>query len=164
MFGPIERRHLNALEGQLSRYVKVVGKELSDRIVYCLSWYAASQPVREFNSTMKVHMRVKLVSFRKKGHSSVILLVTARLYLIFVVKDSRARGRGWHRTLSGRLCMCIGIEVFMDCLRWRGKWRFRTPMGLKGSGTGTVKKLQGMGFCRNCSVTCIATARDYKSS
>ncbi|XP_021303425.1 arginyl-tRNA--protein transferase 2 isoform X2 [Sorghum bicolor] len=37
VFGPIERRHLTALEGQLSRYVKVVGKELSDRIVYCLS-------------------------------------------------------------------------------------------------------------------------------
>ncbi|AQK93468.1 Arginyl-tRNA--protein transferase 1 [Zea mays] len=37
VFGPIERRHLNALERQLSRYVKVVGKELSDRMVYCLS-------------------------------------------------------------------------------------------------------------------------------
>nr|CAB3461318.1 unnamed protein product [Digitaria exilis] len=37
MFGPIERRHLNALEGQLRRYAEVVGKELSDRMVYCLS-------------------------------------------------------------------------------------------------------------------------------
>jgi len=37
VFGPIERRHLNALEGQLSRYAKVVGKELSDRMVYCMS-------------------------------------------------------------------------------------------------------------------------------
>ncbi|KAL6841465.1 hypothetical protein ACP4OV_028608 [Aristida adscensionis] len=37
VFGPIERRHLSALEGQLSRYVKVVGKELSDRMVYSLA-------------------------------------------------------------------------------------------------------------------------------
>ncbi|KAF8779354.1 hypothetical protein HU200_002619 [Digitaria exilis] len=37
MFGPIERRHLNALEGQLRRYAEVVGKELSERMVYCLS-------------------------------------------------------------------------------------------------------------------------------
>ncbi|KQK05989.1 arginyl-tRNA--protein transferase 2 isoform X2 [Brachypodium distachyon] len=35
--GPIERRHLSELERQLSRYVKVVGKELSDRMVYSLS-------------------------------------------------------------------------------------------------------------------------------
>ncbi|XBJ25823.1 hypothetical protein VPH35_003389 [Triticum aestivum] len=35
--GPIERRHLSELERQLSRYAKVVGKELSDRIVYSLS-------------------------------------------------------------------------------------------------------------------------------
>uniref|UniRef100_A0A0D9WH45 Arginyl-tRNA--protein transferase n=1 Tax=Leersia perrieri TaxID=77586 RepID=A0A0D9WH45_9ORYZ len=34
--GPIERRHLSQLERQLSRYVKVVGKELSDRMVYSL--------------------------------------------------------------------------------------------------------------------------------
>lgn len=37
VFGAIERRRLNALEGQLSRYAKVVGKELSDRMVYSLS-------------------------------------------------------------------------------------------------------------------------------
>ncbi|CAN6350847.1 unnamed protein product [Urochloa humidicola] len=37
VFGQIERRHINALEGQLRRYAKVVGKELSDRMVYCLS-------------------------------------------------------------------------------------------------------------------------------
>jgi arginyl-tRNA---protein transferase len=37
VFGPIERRHLGELEGQLSRYVKVVGKELSDRMVYSLT-------------------------------------------------------------------------------------------------------------------------------
>ncbi|WVZ98771.1 hypothetical protein U9M48_044162 [Paspalum notatum var. saurae] len=37
MFGQIERRRLNALEAQLSRYAKVVGKELSDRMVYLLS-------------------------------------------------------------------------------------------------------------------------------
>jgi hypothetical protein len=36
--GPIERRHLSELERQLSRYAKVVGKELSDRLVYSLSW------------------------------------------------------------------------------------------------------------------------------
>lgn len=35
--GPIERRHLSELERQLSRYVKVAGKELSDRMVYSLS-------------------------------------------------------------------------------------------------------------------------------
>ncbi|KAM0857491.1 hypothetical protein ACQ4PT_048458 [Festuca glaucescens] len=35
--GPIERRHLSELERQLSRYAKVVGKELSDRLVYSLS-------------------------------------------------------------------------------------------------------------------------------
>ncbi|XP_044450625.1 arginyl-tRNA--protein transferase 2 isoform X1 [Triticum aestivum] len=35
--GPIDRRHLSELERQLSRYAKVVGKELSDRIVYSLS-------------------------------------------------------------------------------------------------------------------------------
>jgi arginine-tRNA-protein transferase len=37
VFGPIQRRHLSALEGQLSRYVKVVGKELSDRMVCSLT-------------------------------------------------------------------------------------------------------------------------------
>ncbi|KAL6619145.1 hypothetical protein ACP70R_034284 [Stipagrostis hirtigluma subsp. patula] len=37
VFGPIERRHLSALEGQLIRYAKVVGKELSDRMIYSLS-------------------------------------------------------------------------------------------------------------------------------
>ncbi|XP_062231518.1 arginyl-tRNA--protein transferase 2-like [Phragmites australis] len=37
VFGPIERRHLNALEGQLSRYAKAVGKELSDRMVYSIT-------------------------------------------------------------------------------------------------------------------------------
>ncbi|KAL5203185.1 hypothetical protein ABZP36_014137 [Zizania latifolia] len=36
VFGPIERRHLNELEKQMSRYEKVVGKELSDRMVYVL--------------------------------------------------------------------------------------------------------------------------------
>uniref|UniRef100_A0ACD5U1K8 Uncharacterized protein n=1 Tax=Avena sativa TaxID=4498 RepID=A0ACD5U1K8_AVESA len=35
--GPIERKHLSELERQLSRYAKVVGKELSDRMVYSLS-------------------------------------------------------------------------------------------------------------------------------
>uniref|UniRef100_A0A0E0PN80 Arginyl-tRNA--protein transferase n=2 Tax=Oryza TaxID=4527 RepID=A0A0E0PN80_ORYRU len=34
--GRIERRHLEQLERQLSKYVKVVGKELSDRMVYSL--------------------------------------------------------------------------------------------------------------------------------
>ncbi|TVU19621.1 hypothetical protein EJB05_35781 [Eragrostis curvula] len=37
VLGPIQRRNLSALEGQLSRYVKVVGKELSSRMVYSLT-------------------------------------------------------------------------------------------------------------------------------
>ncbi|KAL5230696.1 hypothetical protein ABZP36_029472 [Zizania latifolia] len=37
VFGPIKRRHLNELEKQIGKYVKVVGKELSDRMVYFLN-------------------------------------------------------------------------------------------------------------------------------
>ncbi|XP_006654483.2 arginyl-tRNA--protein transferase 2-like isoform X2 [Oryza brachyantha] len=36
VIGQIERKHLDQLERQLSRYAKVVGKELSDRMVYSL--------------------------------------------------------------------------------------------------------------------------------
>ncbi|EHA8590927.1 arginyl-tRNA--protein transferase 2 [Cocos nucifera] len=36
VFGPIEERHLAELEMQLHRYVKVVGKELADHVVYAL--------------------------------------------------------------------------------------------------------------------------------
>jgi hypothetical protein len=86
------------------------------------------QPASRVNSTMKVHMRAKLVSFRKKGHSSVILLHVYACF--FVVEDTRARCRGWHRTFVWSIVYAYWHWIIHGLLYStlnKKKWRFRTP-------------------------------------